>query len=92
VKPKTKIRLAAVAVTLNAVVAIVAMSPKSAVATTCNPVHDCLLLPGCPTQGAVNALCTRATPPGCTYKSGTCTLNPLICGSQDPAFLVCQYQ
>jgi hypothetical protein len=78
-----KVQLVAAAVLLNALVALSALTPRVAHATTCNPVSSCDF---CPTSLAT---CNLYAPAGCTATSYTCVTGKLCGGAP---YGVCDYQ
>ena len=75
-KIETKIRLGAITVALNGLAALATVSPRTALATTCNPYTDCLSTSTCPTQALVDFFCNQHIPSGCTYNQGFCLAPP----------------
>jgi len=92
-KIETKIRLGAVAAALNGLAALVTVSPRTALATTCNQYQQCFNTSVCYSQGVIDSFCNQHIPPGCTYYQGICL--PYPANSPCPGSLisvVCTYR
>ena len=74
-KIRQKIQFIASAVVAQGAVALVLMSPNSALATTCNPYALCSPLTICEEYYAT--ICTGNAPPGCVDSSAKCLPDPL---------------
>ena len=67
-----KIQIAAAAVTLNGLLALVALSPQTAYAATCPGEYFCVDSGICNTQLYALAFCSARTPAGCKYVGEFC--------------------
>jgi hypothetical protein len=87
---KRKVQFGAVAVIANGLLALSALDPGVALASSCPDLDVCL--PFCNTEG-INMYCQGSTPPGCTFVGTTC--QDIVCGGDFPLLWVistCHYQ
>lgn len=90
---KKKIQLGAATVMVNGVLALFALNPSAALATSCGPVQYCgtTAPPGMCFPSLIS-FCQSNTPSGCTYASTTCTTTN--CQNTPPLVLnyfICNY-
>jgi hypothetical protein len=84
-KTSLKIKLGALAVITNGLLALTLSSPKAAFAQSCGPVLGCLR-----TCTQAQSYCESYAPSGCTYVSNTCDLKA-SCLELIPYGVTCNY-